>query len=686
MNNFFKHLIKRKFIVLFFFVAIISASIYLIQFVDVNYDMTDYLPENAGTKTAVIVISEEFGYPGTAEAMVNDVSINEALKIKQNILGIPGVKAVKWLDDVLDIRTPKEQIPQEILSKYYIDDSALFRIEFFEDNYSTKTSDAIDQIKEIEPRAIVAGNAENGRYMKSVLSGEILGIIILVLPVFFIILFIASHSWLEPILYLLVIGISIVLNMGTNVILGNISFITNSMSSLLQLAICMDYSIFLMHRYFEERDNGSDVPTSIRNASSKSIKSISASALTTIAGFLALLFMRYKIGTDVGLVLAKGIFISFVTVTFFMPVAIKFFSKSLEKARHKPLLPSFRKFGKITFKARYFILGLVFLLVVPVFIAQSNNNFFYGDSSITTGEGEAFENRSQINDIFGISNNIAILVPKGDRSLEASVAAELYALPYIDEVISFVTVIDQNTPIANIPDELIKTFTSESYSRIIVNLSIEGESAEVFDTVANIRQILQEHYPDVWYAAGISTSLTDIKDTVDQDSKYVTLISLFAVGLVILLISRSLSIPLILLFVIQTSVWINMAIPYLTGFKMAFIGYLVISSLQLGATIDYGILLTNRYKENRAMEDRNSALLSALITSGPSILISAMILATAGFGFGIVSKVSSISELGLLIGRGALLSCIMSLVALPAMLYVFDKFIVKTTLNGKDMK
>jgi predicted RND superfamily exporter protein len=394
--------------------------------------------------------------------------------------------------------------------------------------------------------------------------------------------------------------------------------------------------------------------------------------------------MRYKVGADVGFVLAKGIFISFISVILLMPVLIKMFSKTLDRTRHRLLLPSFGILGRFAHKARYIILIIMLVIITPAFLAQDKNDFIYGDNSVTAGEGQAYENRLEIKEKFGIINNIVILIPNDDPPEELELIKDLRDMPYTKDVVSLLTVADPAIPSQFLPEQIVSEFVSSHHSRLILYLNIEGETARTFAAVEATEAILEEHYPGKWYAAGISTSLSDIRDTVRQDSRVVALISLLAVGFVVLLVFRSISIPVILLLVIQSSVWINMAIPYFTNFSMAFIGYLVISSLQLGATIDYGILLTNRYMEFRKSMDPKTSLYSALNASGPSILVSAMILSTAGFGFAIVSQVGSISELGLLIGRGALLSCAMTLILLPAMLYLFDKIILRTTLKREE--
>lgn len=686
MNRFFHSLIHRKILIPVIFAILTLVSIGLLPFVNVSYDMASFLPEDSPTKQAVNLAQKEFAYPGNAVAMINDVTIGQALQIKTDLKTVLGVSSVIWLDDVIDIKVPISFYPSVIVENYYKNDSALFQIEFIEDNYSLSTTNALDEINAKYPELIIAGDAQNARHMKTVLSGEILSIIIIVLPICLVILLLASHSWLEPLMYLITIGISIIINMGTNAFFNNISFITNSMASVLQLAICMDYSIFLMHRYYEERDLGNDIRTAVKKASVESFTSVFASAMTTIGGFIALLFMKYRIGADVGLVLAKGIAISFITVMVLMPVLINISGKVLDSARHRFWLPSLGKTGKFAYKARYFLLILLILVIIPSFLAQRKNTFFYGDNSVTTGEGQAYENKMAIESVFGASGYIMVIIPRHSVGKEVSLAKELSKTPYTKSVLSAVTAADPAIPSVFLPASFRETFMTDRYSRLILRLNIEGEDPEMFEAVSTVRDIISAHYPDEWYAAGVSTSLADIRDTVKRDSTVVVAVSLIIVGLVIMLLFRSIWVPILLLLVIQCSVWLNMSIPYFTDFKLAFIGYLVISSLQLGATIDYGILLTNRYISFRNSYPPKESLIQALKTCGSSILVSALILASAGFCFGLVSKLSSISELGILIGRGAVLSCVMTLFVLPGLLGAFDKIIFKSTLKGIDKK
>ena len=496
----------------------------------------------------------------------------------------------------------------------------------------------------------------------------------------------ASYSWLEPALYLTVIGVSVAINMGTNAFFGSVPFITNAMAAVLQLAVSMDYSIFLLHRYFEERDRGLDVRQAVVKASVSSLSSVSASALTTVAGFAALLFMRYGIGADIGLVLLKGVSISLLTVMTLMPVLLLLCSKPLERTRHRLLMPSFGAIGRGVMKARFGIIAVALLAVVPALLAQGSNSYSYGDNSAASGQGRTYEERKQITEAFGAGNAVMLLVPKGDTAKEIQLAQMLEGDANISSVTALATIADSAISRDLLPKAVVDSFTSEHNSRMIVYLNTDGETPESFVAVESIRAAAEQYYPGEWYAAGRATSLADIRDTVTVDNRIVTAVSLLAVGLIVLVTFRSISLPLILLLVIELAVWVNMSVPYFTGFQMAYIGYLIIRSLQLGSTIDYGILLSNRYREFRALHPPREAAVQAVKASGPSVLTSALILATAGYGFGAVSSVDSISQLGSLIGRGALISCLLTVTLLPSLLAVLDRFINLTTLGKKRNK
>ena len=683
MDRFFGGLLRHRKLIIALFLGMAIAGALLIPLTEVNYDLAKYLPEGSGTKAGIAALEDSFGYPAMANVMVEDVTLTEAAQAKARIAAIDGVQAVVWLDDYADLAQPEAFLDSALLDSYYRDGAALFIVQFDQDDYSLRTGTALEGIREaFGERVSVSGSAEDTRNMRSTLNGEMAKIMLIVVPICLAILVLASQSWIEPLLYLATLGVAVLINMGTNALFGEVSFITFTTASVLQLAISMDYSLFLSHRFQEELRNGLTPQAALVAAAKASLPTVAASALTTLAGFVALVFMQYRIGLDMGLVLAKGILLSLVVVMLFMPPLLLVSHKQIVRTAHRPLLPRFDRVAKGMVKLRYVVLPLVAVVAAVSFLAQQHVSFLYGDSSGSSSAGAAALERQAIEERFGIYNPVMLLVPGEDPAREAALARDLEALPGVRGVQALATMADPAIPRELIPAAAREQFVRNGMSRMIVELGVSGETPEVFATVTALKAAVAEQYPEGgWFAAGTSTSLADIKATVDRDVTTVNLVSILAVALIIALTFRSLSLPVLLVGVIEASIWINMGVPYFTGQPLIFIGYLVISSLQLGATIDYAILLTSRYVEFRGALRPRDAAAQALATSGLSVLTSGLILAAAGFTLYAISQVPSIQEIGLLLGRGTALSVLLVLLALPGLLVLLDRVVLHTTLG-----
>ncbi len=669
---------KHKISLYILFAILVFINVILITKVNVNYDMSKYLPDDSTTKQSISILERDFSYPGTARVMVENVTVLEAMEIKNRIAAIDGVSSVLWLDDFADISQPTEFIDQSYLNDYFLDNKALYTVEFSEDDYSALTGQALVAIQGImAEQGSITGSAEDSRFTREIMSSEVSKIMLIVLPLCIIILMLAGRTWIEPFFYVISIGVAVALNMGTNIIFDSVSYITQSMTAVLQLAISMDYSLFLFHRYLEEIDKGADRHEALAIAMNASFSSISASALTTIAGFLALVFMAYSIGYDLGIVLAKGIAFSFLATLTFLPLLILSCHKLIQKTRHRSYLPKFT--AKFATRWKYGIVVLAIIIAVPCFFAQQDNDFLYGDTSGSAGTEEMQAAKEKIKTTFGDAEPVMILVPNDDISAEDKLCQDLASQPIVRSIQSRTTLADPTIPTDILPDSLKDQFLSEEYSRIIVFLHLDGESQLAYDTTELLENTVEKHFPGQWFMAGKSTSITDIKNTIDQDTIVITLFSLIAVALIILLTFRSISIPILLIVVIEISIWINMAIPYFQGTQLIFIGYLVVSSIQLGATIDYAILMSNRYLEFRATLPPGEAAARAMQTAGGSVITSATILTVAGLCEALVSSIPSVSQIGLLLGRGALLSGLLVLFVLPRVLVICDTLIIKTT-------
>ena len=685
MQRFSNWILKHKHAVLFCFLAASIVSIYLSGHVSVNYQLMDYLPEDSASTIALDVMNEAFDESiPNLRVMIHDVSIPEAIEYKQRMAAVDGVKEITWLDDSVNLDQPIETLEEKTLNSWYIDGAALYSLVIDAEKIDT----AIAEIRSIiGDNSAMAGDAVSISLTRQTTGKELSVVMMLIIPIILLILLLSTSSWFEPVLFLTSIGVAILINNGTNIIFGQVSFITMTTSSVLQLAVSMDYSIFLLHRFAEFRTQGMGVKQAMTQAMSKAFSSILASGLTTILGFGALLFMRFKLGPDMGIVLAKGIVFSLLSVLFLLPVITVFTYKVIDKTHHRSFLPSFTGFGRVV--SRLFIPAVIIvaLLIVPAFLAQRNNSFIFGSSAMSSDEtSQAYLEEQEIDDLFGKSNQMVLLVPAEDTATEAELADALYRIPVVSSVVSYTESVGIAIPKEFIPESSLASLESGGYSRMVVTIGASQESDEAFAAVEEIRAAAAGYYGDEYYLAGGSANVYDMRETVMVDNKIVTIIGILGIGLVLLLTFRSISIPIILLLTIETSIWINLSVPYFLGNSMAYIGFMIISSVQLGATVDYAILFTNRYIENRGRMDKKSAIVQTVADTTASILTSAGILTVAGIILGMVSSNGMVGEFGILIGRGAALSAAMVLLFLPAMLYFFDWVLPKTTLGLKFFK
>ena len=675
MDRFAGAVIRHRKAVIVLFVIVAAVCLMLFFGVRVNYNMVDYLPSSAQSTQALEIMGREFSQKmPNANVMVRDVSLVEALEYKRMLADVEGVRDVTWLDDVADLKMPLIMQDAGLVGTYYKDGSALIKL-YIEDG---KVQSACAEIRAlVGEKGALSGEAVDIDFLQRASVSEVLNSMFVILPLAIFIFLLATDSWLEPFLILAAIGIAVLINMGTNIFFGKISFLTNSVSPLLQLAVSMDYAIFLMHSFAENRLKYDSVDEAMRQAVKSSIITISASALTTLFGFLALVFMQFKIGADLGLILAKGIVISFVSVVLFLPSLMLCVYKATDRMRHKPLLPDLRNVNRGLSKIAVPAIVIVLIIIVPSFLGQRKTEFAYGAGSIGTGSYLEKE-RSEVEDTFGKTNVIALLVPVGDVVKEHDLSLEIESLDYVSTVMSYAHTVGTAIPAEFLSSDIIDQFYSENFARIIVYTDTSSEGDLAFSVVERINEIAGGYY-DEFYSAGQSVNLYDMKSIVATDNTRVNIIAIVSIFLVIMISLRSLILPFILVITIETGIWINLSIPYFTDTPINFVGFLVLSTVQLGATVDYAILLTDFYRENRRHMPKKEALHKSLGSAFKSILISGITLSSAGFILYVTSSNSSISDIGLLLGRGTLFSMVMVLCFLPPMLSLFDKWIAKTT-------
>ena len=650
----------------------------------VNYDMNDYLPPDTASTLALDAMNAEYdgGVPN-ARVMVRDVTIPEALSYKRALAAVDGVTDVTWLDDAADIMQPLETLDSDTVSNYYQDGAALFSVTI----ERSKRIEAVDAIRDIigEDNAM-SGSAVSTAVATTSTVSQIQIISVAAVAFVLLILVLTTTSWLEPLVVLGSLGVAILINSGSNLIFGEISFVSNAAGSILQLAVSLDYSIFLLHRFEECRQETPDLREAMVSALCKSTMSILSSGLTTVIGFLALCLMQFQIGPDMGLVLGKGVVVSLICVFLFSPALILLTHNLLEKTRHRSFMPSFRGFGRCVTRWMIPVMLVLLVLIAPAYLGSEHNSYYYGSSHIFGANTQLGADMQAIEDVFGKSDTYVLMVPRGNASRERDLSNALKTLPEVSGVLSYVDNAGSVIPTEYVEKDTLSKLISDHYSRLVLSVKADLEGDSAFRLVERVREIAQEYYPDQWLLAGEGVSTCDMKTTITSDMTKVNLIAIAAVFIVLLFSFKSVSLPFILVLAIEAGIWINTAIPYFTDQNVFYISYLIISSIQLGATVDYAILFTDRYTEFRRSHLKKEAIVMTVSTSTTSILTSGLALTVVGFLMGYISTHGLLSQLGFFLGRGALLSMTIVFFALPGMLYLLDGLIERTTKGAVFMK
>lgn len=682
MNRYTTFILKHRRWIISTFLLLAVVCTLLSTMVGVNYSFADYLPDDASSTKALDIMNEEYNQSiPNMRVLIYDVSIPEALSYKEKLEAVEGVEEVTWLDDSINIYEPLKMADQDTIDTWYKDEDALYSVTISSDE--TEKEKAVSKIREI----IGDDNAMSGTAVTDVLSPvhtskDIQKIMMILIPIVFFILLLTTTSWFEPVLFMITIGVAIMLNRGTNLMFGEISFVTNAAGSVLQLAVSMDYSIFLLHRFAENRQKGMDVQDAMINAVKQSMGSVLSSGLTTVTGFAALILMRFKIGPDMGWVMAKAILFSLICVLCFLPALAISTYKWIDKTQHKKLMPDFYHLSGWIMKIRIPVTILAAFVAIPCIIAQGKNDFLYGSSRIySTQETQMGRDLLAVEEEYGASNPLVIMVPKGDISKEEKLNQELKENENVTSVISYVNTVGSSIPEGFVPSESLSQLYSKHYSRFIVTLDTEEVEEGWTEKLDEIHSICEKYYGDEALIAGDLASTEDLKNTITEDNKRVNVLAIAFVFVILLFNFRSITIPILLSLVIELSIWMNLSVPYLTSTSLHYIGYLIISSVQLGATIDYAILFTSRYLEERKTKGKRESARDSIYHCILSLFTSAIILTLAGVTLGKISTNLVLSQLGTLVGRGAVISFFLVVIVLPALLMIFDRVIEKTTIR-----
>lgn len=667
----------------FFLLCLIS--LFFMPFVKVNYDLTEYLPSFVQSKAGLDLMEKEFGYPGTGRLMIRDVDLYEAKRTKDAVEAIPGVDMVMWCDSTTDIYGSSEFIDYDAIDEYYKDNCAVMDITFEYGDSDERTEDAIDAINAlVGDHGYLVGMAAQNKSLEENVRRELSMIMVIAVIMIFLILMLTTTSWMEPVLFLSVMGVAILLNKGSNVMLGTISFLTDNVVAVLQLAVSMDYSIFLLHAYTRYKDQGMEQKAALTAAIDEAINSILASSLTTIVGFVVLVFMKFRIGFDLGLALTKGIICSLATVLLLMPALILRMSALLDKTAHRSFFPNFTKFSNMIYRGRKFILLFAVVTVIPLFVAQSMNSFLFGNASVGASEGtQVYENDLKIIEKFGRSNMMMAIVPNTSNVTEKALCEELEDLPYMKSVNSLADKLPEGVPEDFLPSSLTDLLHTENYARMLMFTRTKEESEAAFNASDEVLSIVKKYYPEDSYLVGGTPATQDIKTVITKDYKLVNALSLIGVFIVVMISFHSLAIPIVVMIPIEFAIFLNMAVPYFSGDEINYIGYIIVGCIQLGATVDYSILTTSNFIDARNKEklDPKAAAIWTLNRSIPAILTSGSILTICGYILYYISTISAIGELGHLIGRGAWMSVLLVLGLLPALLVLIDPLLRESEMD-----
>lgn len=684
-DKIFRGALNHRRVVIVIAALLFIVSVLCIPSVKINYQFSDYLPESSESTVSLRVMEEAFNSPTpNSNIMVEGLSLAQASELATHMETIEGVEEVMWLGTTCDISQPLETYDPDVVSAYKKGDSYLYQVAL-DTSVATQSMDLIREVaNEVGATDVsMSGEAINSAVAQGSSDFEIQLILVMAVIVILGLLLITSEAWFEPVLFLSVIGISIVYNLGTNIIFGEISFITQMCAAVLQLAVSMDYGIVMLHAFRGFKAQGLTSYDAAVAAMHKAAAVIASSAATTFFGFLSLCVMAFLIGADMGVVLAKGIAFSFLCVLFLLPILVLSSEKLLKKTAHKKFLPSFDKFAVWCMRIAVPFTVIIALITVPAYLGQKQPNFVYGASGFVEPGTELYEETNAINDTFGAQEQWVMLVPEGDWGRELQMVKRIEDLEGVSAVTSYVTAVSANIPTDMVPSEDLSQLVSGGYSRIVVSTSVEGESEEAFSLVQALRDIGDEFYPEENYLVGSAVTSYDMSLIVNDDSLRIFIASVVAIGLVLLLMFRSLSIPLMLLLTIEISIWINLAIPYFTGESIQYIGYLIISAIMLGATVDYTIILSRAYLDRRVEMEKRPAMLSAISYSAITILTSATTLTVCGAFIGIISSNGVIAGLGTLIGRGAFIAALNTFLLLPILFMVLDKVVEKTTWKAR---
>lgn len=686
MQKFGRGVVKLRVPILIVSVLLLIPSIFGFLSTRINYDILSYLPSDIETMKGQDIMLDEFGKGGFSLVMLDGMEDKDVEKVKEKIEKVDHVCDVLWYDTLADVSLPKEVLPDDIYDFFNTDNSTMMAVFFDEATSADGSLEAVKEIRSIAgEQCFVSGMSSVVEDIKDLTMQEAPMYVVIAVILTSIILALTMDSFLIPLFFMLSVGMAIIYNMGTNFIQGEISFITEALAAVLQLAVTIDYSIFLWHSYKEEKEkHPGDNKEAMAVAIGKTITSVVSSSITTVAGFLALCFMSYELGMDMGIVMAKGVVIGVICCITVLPSMILVFDKALEKTMHKDLVPSLEKPSKFIIKHHAAFIVLFIVVLIPAVYGQINTNVYYNLTDTLPKDLNSVIANTKLDEEYNMATTHMLLVDADMKPKEVnSMLDEMGKVDGVSFSMSLDTLIGPSIPREIVPESVTKILKSDKWQLMLIGSEYKVASDEENAQIDELSKILKSYDKD-GMLIGEAAATKDLIDITDHDFKVVNIVSIAAIFIIILIALRSVSLPIILVAVIEFAITVNMGVPCFTNTTIPFIASVVIGTIQLGATVDYAILMTTRYKtERNAGKDKHEAVTIALTTSMKSIMVSALGFFASTFGVGVYSSVDMISQLCTLMSRGAIISMITVICILPSMLMLFDKLIINTTMGMK---
>ena len=681
--RFSKAVVKHRILILIVVLVLMIPSVLGMAGTRINYDMLDYLPEDMETVIGQNELLEDFGKGAFSFIIVEDMPAKDVAALKEKIEQVDHVETVLWYDSIADLSIPMELLPDKIYNEFNTENATMMAVFFDTSTSSDITMDAIREIRQIAGKqCFVSGMSALVTDLKDLCEKEepiYVGIAVLLACVAMLVFL---DSWLVPFVFLASIGMMILLNLGTNYFMGEISYITKALSAVLQLAVTMDYSIFLWHSYNEQRTRCDDNKAAMAVAIKETLASVVGSSITTVAGFIALCFMSFTMGRDLGIVMAKGVLLGVLGCVTVLPALILVFDKPLQKTKHKSLIPNMGGFAKGVVRI-FPVFIVIFALLIPSTYygySKTNDEVYYDMGHCLPEDMEYVIANSKLSEDFDIASTHMLLV---DANLPAksvrSMMKEMEQVDGVKYVLGLESVIGSRIPEEILPESITSILKNDKWELLLINSEYKVASDAVNDQISDLNTILKK-YDESGMLIGEAPCMKDMIETTSHDFQVVNAISILAIFIIIALVEKSLSLPFILISVIEVAIFINLGLPHYLGQSLPFIAPICISTIQLGATVDYAILMTTRYKAERIRGNgKKDAVWTALSTSIPSIIVSGMGLFAATFGVAIYSDIDIIGSMCMLMARGAIVSMLAVIFILPALLLLCDKIICATT-------